>query len=570
MAESTQSSRLAPVESKKETNSLRRVVGLFVSLALIVIILGLFPRLFRLGSAPLAESMPADTVLYVELDALNLLNANSQRIAEAFQPLFAEADLNIETDNPLTALEELDSALFDELGLTFSDDIFPWLGTNMALGMNAFDAEVFSQNRVPNVIFAAAVRDRNEADRFVQSLVTAVEKQPDLQFARMDHEGVLFYVVDSPREEDRIAMARSEDAFLLTSNEESMRQAIEAQNGPNLAQNEQYQNTINQLPPERIISAYLSGDLYQSLFASLENDPGFSELDVNALNQFIFESVGMAMSTTPQGIQMDFKVLFNEFTPEQQALFDAQTPELSVPQLLPDSTYLLVTSQRLDLNWEVLQSSFGVLGLPAADIEESMALFDSQFGFNPLSDWLPLMDGEYGLALIESNEGLIAQQTAVDVGALLFFETSKPSDMDQIVQIINQNVLLGLGLFPQQVNLDQANLYLLQDPFLGGEIAAYGVSDHYLLIGTSSNDLRSLFTNPTPLAEAEKYQSTWAAFPEDTIPVMYMDIEEMMATFSTAVPGFGFTPGLNPITTAAMGIKYEGLSSTSTIILFVP
>ena len=101
---------------------------------------------------------------------------------------------------------------------------------------------------------------------------------------------------------------------------------------------------------------------------------------------------------------------YESLTEEQQALIDAQSDDLKTAEFLPESTYVFLVGQRLDLMWQSGLDSLSNSGVNEGDFDEAMDLFDDMFGFNPSDDLMPLLDGEFSLAIIDSDEGLIAQE----------------------------------------------------------------------------------------------------------------------------------------------------------------
>lgn len=573
------------VESK---NALRRVILLFVALAGVTAVIAIIPRLFGANLDPISASMPPETVMYFEIDALNLVSQDSLRIAEAFQEVADQAELDLdlefeEDQDPQQFLEEFDTILFEETGMTVTDDILPWIGPDFGFGLVDFPLSLFATPDVlgtpdfleapelPGMLTAVSVRDRAGADEFIQKLIALGQENDSEPLIESEYSGVTIYTIDTEREDERFSMARANDALILATNSDLIHRAIDAQNGESLANTDLYKKTVAALPENRIVSAFISGAFYTELFESMADDPAFSGMDTSFITDRIFESIGMSISSTKDGIQIDIKSLFDELPEEQLALLEAQTSQIKSPALLPEDTYLLFSGQRMDMQWQQFESVFNSNSdISMADIEESMELFAEQFGFNPITELLPILDGEFTIALTGNGVGYLADQTGLNLGASLIFETSDSDSMLSIVESLNGNLELFLGFAPTAVNHDNAAIFALNDPFAVAEVLAYGVSDDYLMLSSSTNEIEMLLSDKPTLADSEAYISTWDAFPENTIPSMYINIDQLLHLFSDIDPEIDNAARINPVTVFAMGSHYEDDVAGATMIIFIP
>lgn len=559
-------------ETSSEVSTARRVVWLFAALAIIMAIVAIIPRLFGFGLDPVAASMPRDTILYMEINGLNLLNQDSLRIAEAFQDALADADIEIDTEDPQRLLEDLDARLLEETGLTVQDNILPWIGPEVGVGFTSFGSlDFFGPPDPPQFLVAISVRDKAAADQFVQDLLISVGEEDGRPFTESIYEDVTIYTqLDSFNEEEEVAMARVGEAFLIGSSTGMVQGGIDAQDGENLASNEQYKAVSDVLHPDRFLTLFLPGNFYEELASSLPQDDALFDLQ-SSLQQLQVDGIGMSMASTPFGIQIDTKAIYVELPEAQRAYLEAQDGVISSANLLPEETLMVISGDRLDLNWKSMLESLAGDETAVEDLEEAMALFALQFGFNPVSDLIPIMDGEFAIALTESSEGLLAAQAGMNMGMAMLFETSDPESMGIILSQLNGSVEQILGLPPEVVNLSGTEVYTIVDPFLLGELLAYGVSDTHLLLATSQSSLEGLLSEELSLADSENYQLVWNAFSDDVTPVMYLNFSRIL----NMVVGFDPTVAeeaemLNPVTAVAAGTQLDGEVFGTTIIIFIP
>lgn len=545
------------------------IIGGIAALALVaIIVVGgiiLLPRLFGADESAIAGVMPPDTSMLIELNALNLANDETSRIARAFEDVFNEADVDFDAEDPGTGLENLDDQLEEATGLTVTDDILPWIGPNLGLGLVELDIDAIDTGEPPQLIFAATIRDTAVADIFIEDLIDAIEDETGYRVEEVEHGGALVFEVDSDIEEDRIAFGRSSEIFFLATNIDLLEDAIDAQQGENLGDVAEYQDTIAELPDDRALTIYVSGQGIEDSAGAMEDSGEFEGLDADTLEDLGLLGVGMSITAVAEGIQADFVGNFESLTEEQQEMLDAQTDDIQTAEFLPESTYLFLVGQRLDLLWQNAMDSLD--GVSEDDMDEAMDLFDDTFGFNPGDDLLPLLNGEYSFALIDSDEGLIADQFETDLGLVVMAGSSDGEALAGVAEDFTD------GLEDQEFSVDDSanddvTVYEVEDPS-GELVGAYGVSEDYLVLSTSGETVETLFLGEANLADSDKYQDAWDAFPRGTIPVMYMDLDGLFAALEDLDPTIGDAAEVNPVYAFAMGTRTEGTSTHTTMIFFI-
>lgn len=546
-----------------QNNNQRNIIIVIVVLALVTAVAIFFLlRLFRNNSNATADAMPPTTDFYIELDTLKLVNDDTVRIYDALQPLIDKLNEG-QVDPPEgDFLGELDNQLEEELGLTFSENIQPWLGGSIGLGILEFNPEMIDSNEPPNIILAISVRDKGEADQFITDLTAALTENGDtVSEVEVDNQTV--YIVDSQENDTQTAFTRSGDLMLVATDQTTLATALEAQDGDNLSSANAFKNGIDALPEGRFITTFISGDFFTAFYESVE---GEVDVPTGFLNQLPYESISFGVSTSNEGVKIDVKSFLGEISDEQSAFFEAQQPGFDTAENLPANTFMLLSGQRLDLNWNIIQDSLGTTG---EDLDESMALFADEFGFNPLTDLLPKLDGEYAVALYETNGGIISTLGEINLGALVMFESSDTSGLLDLTDGLNAGLETGLGFVAEGVE-SSATVYRLSSPAFNGEGIAYGISDQHVLLSTSENDINAALTPDSSLADSDLYKSTWNAFSNDTTPTLYLDLGQLLAFYQTVDPEVAEFVEVNPITAVALGSHFDDNVSTTTMIFFIP
>ncbi|GJM39755.1 MAG: hypothetical protein DHS20C20_00370 [Ardenticatenaceae bacterium] len=543
------------------------LVGLGVVAILVIGAIFLIPRLFGADDNAIAGVMPPNTSMLVEVNALNLTNEDANRVAQALEDILQEGDIEFDADDPASVLEQIDDEMDEATGLTITDDILPWIGPNLGIGMLELDVEAFDNGEIPQIIFAATIRDTELADGFIEDLIDAIEDETDNKVDEVEHGGALVFEIDSDFDDERLAFGRSSDIFFFASNIDTLEEAIDAQNGENLSDIAEYKDTIADLPGNRAVTFYMSGESIDELASAAEDSNDLEGFDADLIKDLELKGIGVSGMVTPEGIRFDFVTSYNNISEEQQALLDAQSDKIETADFLPESTYLFIVGQRLDLAWETAVESMFNAGLNEDDFDEAMELFDDAFGFDPSKDLIPLLDGEYSLALIDSNDGLIADQFDTDLGVVMMVGSSNGEELTGLAEDFAD------GLQDQDMDVndsenDDVIVYEIEDP--GGElIGAYGVSEDYLIVSTGAETIEDLFTVESSLADSDVYKNVWDAFPRGTVPLIYVNLEELLKATENLDPDVEQVSDLNPITSFAMGTNSGDNTAQTTMIFFI-
>lgn len=541
------------------------LAGLAVVAILIIGAVVLIPRLLGSDENAIASVMPPETSMLVELNALNLVSEDANRVARAFEDVFDASDVEFDAADPASALEDLDDQLEEATGLTFTDDILPWVGTNMGIGIIELDVEAMDNGEVPQIVFAATIRDIDAADVFIEDLIDVIEDESGNRVDEVEHGGALVFEIDSDFEDERLAFGRSSETFFMATNIDTLEDAIDAQQGENLGDVEEYQAAIADLPDDRALTLYFSGAGLEDTLKSAEDSGELEGFDAGAIEDLGLTGVGMAVTVVAEGIRVDFLGSYESLSEAQQEMLDAQTDRIETAEFLPESTYLFLVGQRLDLMWQNGIDSLS--GVTEDDFDEAMDMFDDMFGFNPSEELIPLLNGEYSLAVVDSDEGLMANELDADLGAVIMFGSSEGEELANLVADFSDG-LEEQDLTVDDSSTDDVTIYEVEDP--NGElVGAYGVSEAYLIASTSAETLEGLFNGEANLADSDKYENVWDAFPRGTIPVMFIDLDGLFAALEDVDPTMKDVVDVNPVYAFGMGTSSNRNTSQTTMIFFI-
>ncbi len=513
-----------------------------------------------------AEAVPEDTLMYFGMDLLQLRTTEIQKVFEAI----AENNPAVTFSSPDEALGDLDDEMNRELSFNFTEDILPWVGQYAGIGITDLQLDEFGNVQSADLIFAAAVRDRGAAEVFAGKFREQLESDRDLAMTATEYEGATIFEIDG---QDGIAFALYKSLFLVGRSGESIRSAIDAKNNVSFMDTRAFKDLSDQLPAGRIMSGFLTEAMFEEFMTELQGSasplPNFS----NALQ---YRAAGFALSFTSAGIQVDVAMQFDTETIDefQQELIEAHAAGYRLDGRLPAETLMFFSGVRPDLSWKLFRQNLERMNMET-DLEEAMASFEDGFGFNPDVDLFPNLDGEYILALMPSNDGLLASE-GVDLGLTLLLETSNPAGLQPVMDALAVLIEREFGVRPRPVDIDGKVLQEVSVPFLG-DVLSYGIVDDLVLLSTSTKLTGEILAGESSLANHPDYVAVWEAFLPGIKPVVYLDMSSLMGTIREGMSveeqrnfDLDFGNAVAWIDRIAMANRYSiGGTQHSTLIVFV-
>ena len=513
----------------------------------------------RGGGDPLAEAMPSGTSVYLQVDALRLLSEDTRSITDA---LIGAADEDVRDLED--AIDEIDNALDDETGLTFTDDIQPWIGQYAAFGLVDLDFNDFDEVDSTQLIIAIEVRDRDLADAFIEDLLDSIDSSgPD--FIDDDYGDAVIY----EDEFEEIAFSRSRNVFYVATNSNIIKDAIDSQTDESLADDPEYRSALDELPRSRAITAYVSGSIIDesSRFLEAEADlQGTCDTYGNAL-----QSVAMSLSFLDNGIELDLVAVYDEDElPEEVVTVLADTRDVNgFASYFPEDTFALYSGSRLDLAWESARECI-IDTVGREEFNFAMDDFEDEFGFNP-DDLFPVLDGEYALGVYETNSGYFADSLDVSIGSAFIVQTSDAAEIESraedIADAINDQ---SFFLSVDSTSSGDGTFYEVTDDDFGELLFSFGTNGNFVLIGTDTSELGDALDQSNSLADSPIYNEVWQTFSGRISPTLYLDILTLINFLEDSGADTGDLRFFEPLNALAIGNRsfQDGVAHT-TSILFV-
>jgi hypothetical protein len=519
-----------PAEEKKERRKLWIVLGgiggaLVICIAAIVIIALIFDPwgiVSRLTGKydPIAQAAPPETQMLMNV---NLLQIQSKDLVDLIN-IFVQAAGEEPYADIMALMDEMEEDIEPETEIIFSEDILPWLGQFAGLGMKDFKFGEYFETELDFFVIVE-VRNKKKADEFLLKVMDEMRQENDENFLEETYERATIYELDTEYEGDRFAFVRSGSLLILSNRSEVIKEVIDASKGDSIADTEAYQQAVSELPKDRLLTFFMDLSFLESFYENLELPTDLesgAEMDMLA-------GIGMSISAVEVGLQMDYIIAYNldQMTEEQIASMQMEAGEPMTASLFPQETYIYMASENLDQSLEGLQE--GLLGVvEEEEIEEAMELFEEQYGINPQTDLFPYLDGEWALGILESSQGMLAEQLGIPLNLMLVIESS---DQDALLSAAEKiaDSLENTGQFDVlQTESNGIQLFELRDPIYQETAFGYAVKDNILFISFDTWAIEDVYGDRVSLDQYSRYKDGWEAFPKDMRPIMYIDVEGIL------------------------------------------
>ena len=544
------------------------VLALLVVAVILVFAFDLPGRLLGRGDKA-AVAMPADTTIYL---GVNLLQLTPEKLDRLLKPFLADIS-EVEFKDTEGMLAELDKSLQESNDFNFTQDIQPWLGQYLGVGIGGaiFGAGGVDPENI-DLIVAIEARDRKAADEFLEKVRQGMLEQTDQPVSEQEYQGVTIY----SHEKNQVAFARSKGLVLFGPRPENIQAAIDAQRGDSLGDQADFKALGRQLPRERFMTIFADGEQYVQLLsgALTTGMMGVAGLEQMTAQMEMIRSIGGSLSIVEEGLQLDALAVYSadKLSEAQLALLENSGQAARVAEVLPADTLLLFAGQGLNntvqMNKETLGDQMGT------DYDQAMQMLAAEIGFNLDTDLLAYLEGEFGLAIVAESNGVFAQMQGVPLGMIIVSRMNNHDALESTILKFNQYVS-AQGVAVGESEAGENHIYTLGYPFIG-EIAAYGLSQDHLAIGIPNQLVERVFNPGEALADEAAYQETWTHFPKDSTPVFYLKLPDLLEAIRGSMSGLELenydqaVAFLNPVSNISLASSpFKNNQVHSTLIVFV-
>jgi len=511
-----------PSEPAKKAGGVPKIVwyvgcGCLLLFACAVVVGGLiYLGLTLFGGDPIAAVVPGDSTFYASVDLSKTQSDQFNEIVSVFQ----EA---AEVEEPQTLTDTLDTNMKDELGLSFTDDVVPWLGRHAAFVVTSGD---FSGSDA-EFMFIVETRSRGNADDFVSKFVAALEDKQDKKFSQDEKDGVTIFTSKAEFDwEDDMVIARAGKFVYLANSEDAVLESINLARSDSLAGSDGYKNAVTALPRNRVATFYMNPEFLNSVYEEMSL---YGPSSAGLLADTGLAGIAMSISIVDEGVRLDGATAYDadKIDDFQKETLGASYLDLTTDALVPGDTFFFA-----GVNTSLGFGRFTEPDSPLynSDMAESFDLLESKYGIS-IPDLFDLLSGEFAFAVGPARDGMLAELGEVNVGLTMLASTSDEQGFndwfDGFLDAASSDLYLEYDSSNTKVGDYQLKELSIQD-IPGPYALIYGADNGYIILGTSKSLLEAGLDSGDTLANNPTYIETWKAFPSDSVPYMYMDVKEFM------------------------------------------
>lgn len=463
-----------------------------------------------------AAMLPAETQFYMSV------TPNIQNMA-GYQTL-----KKLYLDNPdIKALfDEAETEMSKEAGITYENDIKPWLGTEVVIAAPDFSKAIKAQSQdpfasapTPDFVLAAETTNKEASDSFISKVLAQAVKD-DKPYTDEVYQEVTLHHQKNGNDTATLATFNN---FVVASNSDSLVKGMidqaQGKDTPALADSERFKKITGELPANAVGTLYMEfAGLFEAALAETAVQLPESQVkDLQAFNGF-----GMAGTLQPDGIQLDMVASYDlsKMSDNMKASLQRPASPNAILADIPAKALFAVNGFNLNQVWQSIKQ--GLESNP--DFSQQMKDMEKELGFSIEEDIFGWMTGEYALVLVEATP---PDEYSPPVGGYVLIGANDVNQakthVEKIISALEEN---GGGPPLEAQTVQGIEMKVLTDgngAFMGG----YGFHKNYFLAAYNEDAVKSLTAaSESPLASSANFKVVQSKLPGSNYGYVYADLDQ--------------------------------------------
>ncbi len=510
-----------------------------------------------------AKFLPSETSFYF---SMNLRPGAGQLMkARDIVDLFKE--------NPKFG-EKLDGVYEDieeETGINVEEDLFPWLGPEIAVAVPTFEGI----DEAPEFVAFIGATDTAAAESFLRKLIAFGEETTAIEYEEGVTRGHLTFVFD-PSDDFNTHIALTDDYIVIATGAEMLESTLDrmdsGQDRPSLFDNPGFQEAREAAESPRFGLMYVDA---AGIIDRLEE--GFDEEVVDSLEDFsdqLPDFIVASSSFIDEGILVSTSF---DYPIQDQLFVPAVANSVGSAGRAPADTVALLSFVGVQEAWERVRDEVG--DLPDIDLDEVFDEIETEIGVDVDQDIFGWMTGELAFAML-LPEGV--SFSTDEIHANVYVESDDRAKALSSLEKI-QAALEDGGVEFQVVDMEGTDAVVVD---LGDEeglpnlTPGYVVLEDYVVIGTTLVSLQQAIEaergDIPSLRETSAFSRPLAAAGNSTDLMIYGDIRRIVKEVldqldETDLEQYGDTadPFVEPLEAFLLGVEVEeDLVTFSMVVTF--
>ena len=442
----------------------------------------------------------------------------------------------------------LQQQLLTQSNIDIEKDLKPWVGNTIVallpIQRNNQEPGVLK----PNVLIVTSIKDKVSAINFAMKLAS----QGGSKAKESDYQGNKIIA----NAENSVFTAVVKDYLVIASDRKGLEEAINTTKGqPSFASKPGADSLLKKgVDVQNAIAQVYLMDYAAAVqqLTSLNYDQT-STLPAATLDQLKqVQSVVAGVGTDDSGVRIKAIAAMNPQAPKWEY---KPAPGKVIAQL-PADTLALISGANLNSYWN--QANQQAKSYPEG--EQAIAQVRQAFksaNFDLDKDIFGWMDGEFGMALIPSDRGILSQ---FGFGGVMVFNTSDRKAAENALSKLD-NLAKGNAVLVQQRDVQGKKITEWNSPM--GAVLGHGWLDNNSVFLAFGGPLaETMATNPTPtLDSSDTFKGVTGNLPKPNLGYIYVDMDKTM----TVINRYGANdPRPLPPSTIALLNSIRGIGITST------
>jgi hypothetical protein len=446
---------------------------------------------------------------------------------------------------------ELLGQIETENDINIMEDVLPWLGPEIAVGMRHLvpDGEIEPEM----VLFIGTMNEDASEAFFFDKLMPIIMKEESPTGPSGDYQGIdVFYAPDAD-----VYLAFPEEYILWSNNQTLLESSLDLILSPNpsasLAGTTNFQEAQANLPSERVGMFYCA---VKDIFLEAYPDGVIPPIPIDSQWVLYIPVFWMPDFIAASAYLTDVGLSWSLYYPVPEGV-EVPTTEpdlLKSANLIPEDALFFFSEQNLNAGWEYILDKVeeGV-----AENEEWAISFQEMLnmvqlpppeglGFNLSQNIFAWMGGECALAILPSAIPQDGQPFVPDILILLEVADTGAVATKLQAMLIAINVVIGGGLGTESTTIEGVDATLITYPGIPAGMVSPGYlfldvgTTHYLVIGSTTDALSKAVrakngTTPS-LDEAEEYQGVLSLLTPTRVALGYISLSQTANMIVPLIP----------------------------------
>jgi hypothetical protein len=406
-------------------------------------------------------------------------------------------------------IQELQQTVLKDTQIDYDKDLKPWVG-DMAI---AFLPNTSNLPNQTNSLMVVGIKNKVNAAAFASKLASATVGKTK----QTDYNGVSI----SSTANDRLHTAIVKDHLILSADQTTVQQAIDTLKGkPSLANKSGASEVLSHKTDLKDPIARLYVIDYATAVQQMASRSSSNALPATTLEQAkqVKSFVG-GIGADPVGLRAKAIIDFN---PQLYKGFDFKPTPGKIIARFPSDTMALISGSGISQIWSQALAQANETPELQKSLEQLREL-PSAIGLDLTKDVFSWMNGEFAIALLPADQGVLAP---VGFSGMVIVETSDRSTAEATLNKLD-NLARGNVVRVGQRDTDGKSVTEWSVP--QGAILSHGWLDQKTVFLTLGSSADSATKRSTTLDTNELFKTTTGSLPKDNTGYFFVDMEKAMA-----------------------------------------